>query len=87
MGRDVGPGLTSNRVTDAGRPFGLERFTRECVLPFIGEHRIPFDIRCIELAHGGVISRDILHGREPIASPYSFLNRVLHLGSEVRDSE
>ncbi|HOD15850.1 MAG TPA: ribonuclease Z [Spirochaetota bacterium] len=30
-------------------PPGLARFTSECVLPFIGEHRVPFDICFIEL--------------------------------------
>jgi ribonuclease BN (tRNA processing enzyme) len=38
-------------LTLAGPP-GLSRFIRECVLPFIGEHRLPFEIYYIELEHG-----------------------------------
>lgn len=34
-------------------PLGLTPFARKCVLPFIGEHTIPFEIRLVELTHGG----------------------------------
>jgi ribonuclease BN (tRNA processing enzyme) len=33
-------------------PHGLARFFRECILPIIGEHHIPFDVRIVEMAPG-----------------------------------
>lgn len=33
-------------------PPGLASFTRECLLPMIGAHRMPFDVRINEINHG-----------------------------------
>jgi ribonuclease BN (tRNA processing enzyme) len=38
-------------LTLAGPP-GLDKFIKEHLLPFLGEHSIPFDIRTNELGHG-----------------------------------